>query len=186
MWKTNLRRVVAATAVVFVAMLVAAPSSSQAFKWGKNGDRARVERPNSAKDDVPIAEPQKRPAASAPKSAVPPVPVPVPVSPPSATPPPPPPPPKPPVPKKTELEKRQEELQSARKDYDRKKYKKALEKSSQLISEIRERDYLKGPDADQFRALMNEAIDLAQKSGERFDEPTVPSGISGKTLYFVF
>ena len=182
MLKSKSRRRVACTLAIVTAILVALPSSSQAFKWGKNGDRARVERPNSAKDDVPIAEPKNRPAPSVPRPATPPAPAPVPTPAPPPTPTPPP----PPTPKKTELEKRQEELQSAQKDYDRKKYKKSLEKSCQLISEIRERGYLKGSDAEQFRALMNEAVELAQKSGERFDEPTVPAGVSGKTLYFVF
>ena len=78
MLKSKSRRRVACTLAIVTAILVALPSSSQAFKWGKNGDRARVERPNSAKDDVPIAEPKNRPASSVPRPATPPAPAPVP------------------------------------------------------------------------------------------------------------
>ena len=199
--KRNLRRVVAATLIVLVAIVVAAPTPSHAFRWGKGGkggERARVERPQSAEDAVPVAEPQKQPSSRSARrrenpssKAKPDLPEQsaAPATPPEKKPEPTPPPEepkKPPVPKKTELEKRQEELQDAQKDYDRKKYKKSLEKSSKLIAEIRERDYLKGKDADRYKELLNDALALAQKSGERIDEPIIPSGTTGKALYFVF
>ncbi len=205
MLRKNLRRVVAATLIlvaIVVAILVATPKPSHAFRWGKGGkggERARVERPQATEDAVPVAEPPKQPSSRSvrrrenPSSKAKPdlheTSVPPPTTPPEKKPEPTPPPQetkKHLFPKKTELEKRQDELQDAQKDYDRKKYKKSLEKSSKLIAEIRERDYLKGKDADQFKKLLNEATELAQKSGERVDEPIVPSGITGKTLYFVF
>ena len=195
MLRRNTRRVVAATLVVLVASAVAAPTPSHAFKWGKGGERARVERPQSAEDAVP--ETQKQPSSRSRARENPssktkpdlPEQSPPPSTPPEKKPEPTPPPvepEKPPVPKKTELEKRQEELQDAQKDYDRKKFKKSLEKSSKLIAEIRERDYLKGKDANRYQELVNDALALAQKSGERIDEPIVPSGTTGKALYFVF
>ena len=196
MLRRNTRRVVAATLIVLVAIVVAAPTPSHAFKWGKGGERARVERPQSAEDAVP--ETQKQPSSrnrarenpsSKTKPDLPEQSPPPPSTPPEKKPEQTPPPvetEKPPVPKKTELEKRQEELQDAQKDYDRKKFKKSLEKSSKLIAEIRERDYLKGKDADRYQELVNDALALAQKSGERIDEPIVPSGTTGKALYFVF
>ncbi len=230
MLKTESRRRVAFTSAVIVAFLVALPAPSQAFKWGKGGDRARVELPSITKDGVQFAdseftEPSRSGAKNISdelKSDMPELRQPKDAkqniaeirsalselrNPGSSTPPPPPPsepstaspssssaPNVEPAPthktapstKKKELTKRQEELQSAQKDYDRKKYKKSLEKSCQLISEIREFGYLKGEDADQFRALMNKALDLAQRSGERCEKPTVPAGSSGKSLYFVF
>ena len=94
--------------------------------------------------------------------------------------------------KKTDLQKKQDELESAKKDFDRKKFKKALEKSCQIVSDIREHGYDKvgsdgkGKDAELYKELLNQALSLAQKSGGRVDEPIVAAGVTGKTLYFVF
>lgn len=198
--KTTFRRAVAAFAVVAIAFSATTPPSASG--WGrKKGERARVELPSSAEmnpDSTPlkgsvVAGVEELPPvdakgtrrkASAPRDpgAVP------------STPPPPavPEPPKPPTPKKTELEKRREQLRDAQKDYDRKKFKKSLEKATELISELSERGYAKngsdgkGKDARQFQELLQDATELARKSSERYDEPTIPSGLTGKALYFVF
>ena len=93
---------------------------------------------------------------------------------------------------KTELEKTQDRLEDAQKLHEKKKYKKSLEAACELIASIREHGYDKvgsdgkGKDADAFKAVLEEAFRLAEKSGGRVDEPYVPSGTTGKTLYFVF
>lgn len=205
------RRVALAMATLGVVFFVA-PTPTHAIKWGK-GERARVVLPKAAEDDPSapafrdssVPEIDKTPGknsaniernrkkqASAPKQ-----PEPTPdVAPPTST--------KeeapkeekkekkPLLPKKTELQKKQDELDDARKDFDRKKYKKALEKSCQIVSDVREHGYDKvgsdgkGKDARLYKELLDQALSLAEKSGGRVDEPSVPAGATGKILYFMF
>ncbi|MGI6402020.1 MAG: hypothetical protein ACOX0A_07920 [Thermoguttaceae bacterium] len=194
----NARKRVTLTLVILALALFATSSLSYAAWWSKKGkgDRAYVEMPQAdkdasramaTKDDASVGGKKKSGAApadskSSAESAAkvaprPPTPK---VNPPA---------PQPVVPPKTELEKRQDELAEAQKEFDRKKYSKSLEKSSKLISELRKRGLDtkgtdgKGKDAQQFSELMDQALALAEKSGGLVDKPSIPSS---KVLYFVF